>query len=228
MKARLATLVCAGLVLVAVPGAPAPRSRQSIEEVMASHPGLVDAATVVAELQVDLRYATADNFLGRPIYGSLRTCYLQEDAARMLARAQAALVQAHAGWRLRVLDCARPLWVQREMWKLVAGTPQQGYVADPEKRSIHNFGCAVDLTLASTDGTPLDMGTKFDFFGHLAHPAREIELFEQGRLNAEQLANRLALREVMLRAGFRPLGHEWWHFDCASQKETRRRYREIP
>lgn len=228
MKVRLMLLVCAGLVLVAAPGVTAPRARQPIEQAMASHPGLVDAATVVAELQVDLRYATAGNFLGRPIYGSLRTCYLQEDAARMLARAQAALMQAHPGWRLRVLDCARPLWVQREMWKLVAGTPQQGYVADPEKRSIHNFGCAVDLTLATTDGTPLDMGTAFDFFGRLAQPARELEFFEQGRLSAEQLANRLALREVMVRAGFRPLAHEWWHFDCASQQETRRRYREIP
>lgn len=228
MKARLATLVCAGLALVAAPGAPAPRSRPSIEEVLAGHPGLVDAATVVAELQVDLRYATAENFLGRPIYGGLRACYLQEDAARMLARAQAALAAAHPGWRLRVLDCARPLWVQREMWKLVAGTPRQGYVADPARRSIHNFGCAVDLTLASADGTPLDMGTPFDFFGRLAHPAREIELLEQGKLSAEQLGNRLVLRAVMVRAGFRPLAHEWWHFDCASQKETRRRYREIP
>jgi D-alanyl-D-alanine dipeptidase len=228
MKARLAALACAGLVLLAAPGASAPRSRPSLEQVMARHPGLVDAATVVPELQVDLRYATAENFLGRPIYGDLRTCYLQADAARMLARAQAALIAAHPGWRLRVLDCARPLWVQREMWKLVVGTPQQDYVADPAQRSIHNFGCAVDLTLASTDGVPLDMGTAFDFFGNLAHPAREIDLLERGKLGAEQLANRLALREVMVRAGFRPLAHEWWHFDCASQRETRRRYREIP
>ena len=199
-----------------------------VERAMARHPGLVDAATVVAELQVDLRYATADNFLGRPVYGDLRACYLQKDAAAMLARAQELLMRLRPEWRLRVLDCARPLWVQREMWKLVKGTPQQGYVADPEKRSVHNFGCAVDLTVATRDGVALDMGTAFDFFGELAHPEHEIALLEQGRLRPEQVANRLVLREVMVRAGFRPLRHEWWHFDCASQKDTRRRYREIP
>jgi D-alanyl-D-alanine dipeptidase len=200
----------------------------SVEQTMARHPGLVDAATVARELQVDLRYATADNFLGRPVYGDLRACYLQKDAAAMLARAQELLVRAHPEWRLRVLDCARPVWVQREMWKLVKGTPQQDYVANPDQRSVHNFGCAVDLTVATRDGAALDMGTAFDFFGDLAHPEHELALLEQGRLRPEQVANRLALREVMVRAGFRPLRNEWWHFDCASQKDTRRRYREIP
>jgi D-alanyl-D-alanine dipeptidase len=238
-RAIRATLGVARLALLALgalgaPGAgvargdPAPTRPAPVEQAMARHPGLVDAATVVPELQVDLRYATADNFLGRAIYGALRTCYLQQDAARMLARAQALLIQAHPDWRLRVLDCARPLWVQREMWKLVKGTPKQGYVADPAKRSVHNFGCAVDLTVATRAGAPLDMGTGFDFFGALAQPAQELALLEQGRLGPEQVANRLALREVMLRAGFRPLGHEWWHFDCASHADTRRRYREIP
>jgi D-alanyl-D-alanine dipeptidase len=205
-----------------------PAAGAPVADTMAKHPGLVDAATVVAELQVELRYATTDNFLGRPVYGALRSCYLQRDAAEMLARAQQRLMQAHPGLRLRVLDCARPLWVQREMWKLVKGTPQQPYVADPEQRSVHNFGCAVDLTLATRAGAPLDMGTEFDFFGELAEPERELALLAQGRLQPEQVANRLLLREVMLRAGFRPLRNEWWHFDCASQADTRRRYREIP
>ena len=232
-----ALMVALGLALV--PGSPGPGAGgalagpvsakpTSVEKTMARHPGLVDAATVVAELQVDLRYATADNFLGRAVYGDLRACYLQKDAAAMLARAQELLVRAHPEWRLRVLDCARPVWVQREMWKLVEGTPQQDYVANPDQRSVHNFGCAVDLTVATRDGVALDMGTAFDFFGELAHPEHEIALLEQGRLRPEQVANRLVLREVMVRAGFRPLRHEWWHFDCASQKDTRRRYREIP
>jgi D-alanyl-D-alanine dipeptidase len=239
-RSRLRTtsiLVALGLALVwggLGPGAdralagPASAKPASVEKTMTRHPGLVDAATVVTELQVDLRYATADNFLGRPVYGDLRACYLQKDAAAMLARAQELLMRAHPEWRLRVLDCARPVWVQREMWKLVKGTPQQGYVANPDQRSVHNFGCAVDLTVATRDGAALDMGTAFDFFGELAHPEHELALLEQGRLRPEQVANRLALREVMVRAGFRPLRHEWWHFDCASQKDTRRRYREIP
>ena len=52
---------------------------------LAGHPGLVDAAQVVPGLQVELKYATADNFLGRDVYGGFRTCYLQKAAADMPA-----------------------------------------------------------------------------------------------------------------------------------------------
>ena len=199
-----------------------------LAETMARHPGLVDAKTVVKELQVELKYAGKDNFMGRAVYGDLSTCFLQKDAAAMLARAQQALVAAHPELRLRVYDCARPAWVQRIMWDIVKGTPQQPYVADPAKGSIHNFGCAVDLTVATREGKPLDMGSRYDFFGDLARPDREIEQLGDGTLAPDAAANRLILREVMLRAGFQMLPHEWWHFDCASPAETRKRYKMIP
>jgi len=199
-----------------------------LAETMGRHPGLVDAGTVVKELQVELKYATKDNFMGRAVYGDLATCFLQKDAAAMLARAEAALVAARPGLRLRVYDCARPAWVQRIMWDIVKGTLQAPYVADPAKGSIHNFGCAVDLTVATREGKPLDMGSAYDFFGDLARPDREIEQLDDGTLSPEAAANRLLLREVMLRAGFRMLAHEWWHFDCAAHAETRKRYKIIP
>lgn len=227
---RALSIVCFAVVFIgaAVSAAPGTARADTVKDTLARHPGLVDAATVVAELQVELRYATADNFLGRAVYGDLAICYLQKDAAAMLARAQALLVRDHPDWRLRVYDCARPTWVQREMWKLVAGTPQQPYVANPAKRSIHNFGCAVDLTVATRNGDPLDMGTPFDFFGARARPDRERDLRARGTLTAAQVANRRVLREVMQRAGFRVLASEWWHFDCAAQKQTRKRYRPVP
>ncbi len=200
----------------------------ALKQKLAAHPGLVDAGALIPELQLDLRYASEDNFLGRSVYGDLDACFLQKDAAEMLARAQALLIKSRPDWRLRMLDCARPRWVQRAMWKLVVGTPQQSYVANPARGSIHNFGCAVDLTVATSAGEPLDMGTAYDFFGPAARPDRELALLARGELSAEQLANRLALREVMLRAGFRVLVSEWWHFDCASHRETRKRYKPIP
>jgi D-alanyl-D-alanine dipeptidase len=90
---------------------------------------------------------------------------------------------------------------------------------------VHNRGCAVDLSLARRDGgAPLDMGTPFDFFGPLAEPQREVELWQRGELTGEQLANRLLLREVMLRAGFRLLPNEWWHFDCTDAATASERY----
>ena len=56
----------------------------------------------------------------------------------------------------------------------------------------------------------------------------EIEQLGEGTLAPYAAANRLILREVMLRAGFQMLPHEWWHFDCAPPAETRKRYKMIP
>ena len=49
-------------------------------------------------------------------------------------------------------------------------------------------------------------------------------MWKDGTLSNAQLANRLMLREVMLRAGFRLLPHEWWHFDCTDARTARSRY----
>jgi zinc D-Ala-D-Ala dipeptidase len=187
-------------------------------------PGIVDAKTIVPELQVELRYAAPDNFLGEAVYGDLAQCFLQRDAALMLARAEIALRAAHPTLRLRVYDCARPQFVQERMWKLVAGTPKADYVADPARRSIHSFGCAVDITVADAGGAPLDMGTPHDFFGELARVDHEQRFLADGQLTAAQHGNRLLLRRAMTAAGWRVLASEWWHFDCASQKDTRRRF----
>lgn len=191
---------------------------------------VVDAAAVVPELQVELKYSTPDNFLGRDVYGALEVCILQRDAAEMLAAAATALRAAHPDLRLHVYDCARPYRVQLAMWQLVKGTPQQGYVADPTTggSSVHNHGCAVDLTVATAAGVPLDMGTPFDHFGVEAQPRAERELLLAGKLSHLQIANRLILREAMLRAGFYPLDNEWWHFDCAPAAVARQRYPRLP
>lgn len=226
---RAGRTVLPALVLVALTGFSVRSAGADSPIDLARVPGLVDVATLVPGLLVELKYATPDNFLGRNVYGSLKACYLQREAAEMLADAARRLGASRPDLRLLAYDCARPLSVQRQMWALVKGTPQQPYVANPTngRGSIHNYGCAIDLTLARTDGTPLDMGTPFDFFGTKAEPREEISLLLRKDLTTEQVANRLLLREVMVRAGFAPIVNEWWHFDCASPAETRRRYRII-
>lgn len=199
----------------------------SVREALERHPGLVDAGKMAKGLLVELKYATADNFLKKNVYGDLDRCYLNHDAAAMLADAQETLRRQHPDYRLKVYDCARPASVQLKMWAIVKGTPAQKYVASPKNGSIHSYGCAIDLTVAREDGSPLDMGTPYDWFGPEAEPQNELDLLASGKLGPDQLANRLILREVMLRAGFKLLRHEWWHFDCATQGETRRRYRQI-
>jgi D-alanyl-D-alanine dipeptidase len=200
----------------------------SVRATLSARPDLVDARSAVPDLQVELRYARADNFLGEAIYGDLDVCYLHKDAAALLARAAAALAKVRPDLHLHVYDCARPAWVQRKMWALVRGTPRQPYVADPAKGSMHGTGCAVDITLADDAGRALDMGSPHDDFTRRAEPVAELELLGSGELTAEQVADRLLLREVMLRGGFWVLKNEWWHFDCARADDARRRYQPIP
>ncbi len=193
-------------------------------------PGLVDAKTVVDNLRLDFRYATTDNFVGEDVYGDFQTCYLQKDAAQMLKRANAELQQRRSDLVFLAFDCLRPRSVQLKFWDKVKGTKQQGYVANPHSKtgSIHNYGCAIDLSLATKEGKELDMGTAFDHFGALAHPAKEAKFLANGKLTHAQLRNRLLLREVMVSAGFYPLGNEWWHFNCATSSKTRKKYSIVP
>jgi zinc D-Ala-D-Ala dipeptidase len=189
--------------------------------------GLVDVQDVDPTILVDLKYARPDNFMGEPVYGTMRKCYLQPEAATLLGQASRLLDGHRPGLRLLVADGARPRSVQRRMWEMVRGTPMQPYVADPATGSMHNFGAAVDLTLATPDGSALDMGTGMDHFGVLAQPREEVRLFGKGLLTAGQIENRKLLRQVMTGAGFRPLPIEWWHFDAFGREETRRRFRII-
>jgi len=192
-------------------------------------PGIVDASGVVPGLLVELKYATPDNFAGKRLYHDLAACYLQTDVAQQLVAAAAQLKTRRPELRLLAYDCLRPRSAQLDMWKAVAGTPQQSYVANPHGKmgSLHNYGCAVDLTLAAADGSALDMGTPFDFMGRAAQPRHELTLLKEGKMSAEQVGNRLLLREVMVRAGFIPLNNEWWHFNCTTAAEVRRRYKIV-
>ena len=191
--------------------------------------GLEDAQTAIPALLVDLKYSTRDNFLHEDIYGELDRCLLPGPVVAMLGRAHEELRTMRPDLRFLAYDCTRPVSKHRLLWERVKGTAKQGYVADPDKAgSLHSRGCAIDLTLAAADGTPLDLGSTFDFFGPLAQPRQEIALLLEGKLSAEALGNRLLLRSVMVRAGFRPIISEWWHFDCDSHQGARRRFPVVP
>jgi len=173
---------------------------------------MVDIAGINSRVLVHLVYSTPDNFLRDDVYGDLEACYLRGDAADQLSRAQDALESRNKGFRLMVYDCVRPRTIQYEMWRMVKGTRQETYVAEPEKGSIHNYGAAVDLTIADENGAPLNMGTPFDSFGEASQPRYEKQMLKQGRLTRGQVANRQMLRDVMREAGFIGIPEEWWHF----------------
>lgn len=164
-------------------------------------------------VHLDLRYAGAGNVAHRDLYQGVTEAWLHKEAWDGLHAAALALAARRPGWKLRVYDAARPLGVQRELFALVQGTSKQAYVADPAHGSVHNYGMAVDLGLQDEKGWEADLGTGYDSFEDLAQPQLEEAFFQQGRLDASQIALRRLLRELMLAQGFQPHAMEWWHFE---------------
>ena len=166
---------------------------------------LVDVRDLDSTISVEARYATANNFTGAVLPGyEANRAFLRREAAAALARVQAALRPAGLG--LRIYDGYRPVratlgmvaWAERSGngWVL-----DQGYVA---RRSRHNQGVAVDLTLIELgSGRPLEMGTPFDTFSPAAHTANATGL---------PRANRQRLKRAMEAEGFTNYDQEWWHY----------------
>ena len=217
-KVALIALVI-GLITVATSPADQP-SKYNVEDV-------VDIRDINYRILVKLAYSTTENFLYEDVYGDLQTCYLRKAAAEKLDKAQTLLEEKRKGYRLVVYDGLRSRNVQYKMWRLVKGTPQQEYVADPEEGSIHNFGAAVDLSVVDDEGSLLDMGTPFDYFGDLAQPRYEEQFLKEGKLTKKQIENRRLLREVMQEAGFQGIADEWWHFNAFSYDEVKSRYKIV-
>lgn len=160
----------------------------------------VDIASLDVSFSFDLKYATADNFLQAVIYDCPK-CYLRYKVAKALMAAQAEFMQL--GYRIRLLDCYRPLSAQKLMFEKV---PNPRYVASPVTGSVHNRGAAVDITLETLEGELLDMGTDFDHFG--PQSAWEYQGFSENIKN-----NRNLLRNLMGKHGFDTIQSEWWHFN---------------
>lgn len=157
-------------------------------------------------INLDLRYASTDNFVEEKMYECGR-CFLRKAVAKSLVKAHQAL-QAQGYGGLKMYDCYRPRPIQWALWKKV---PNPNYVADPRKGSMHNRGSAVDLTIVDASGVELDMGTGFDFFGkeahhdYLGHP----EVVQK---------NRDVLKSIMDQNGFRSIRTEWWHYSYRPQR----------
>ncbi|MFM2161244.1 MAG: D-alanyl-D-alanine dipeptidase [Pseudomonadota bacterium] len=178
---------------------------------MAPPTGFIDLQSVPG-LWFDIAYASEANVTGRPLPGYGRPgAWLREAAGRALADVTAAL--ADEGLGLLIYDAYRPVRATDALVAWAEDTGQgwlidDGYIA---RRSLHNLGVAVDLTLCDrATGTPLAMGTAFDAF----HPSSHA-LYFADRTDAQGAAwhrERMRLRASMARHGFSPYDTEWWHF----------------
>ncbi|MFG4004211.1 M15 family metallopeptidase [Flavobacterium aquidurense] len=148
----------------------------------------------------DMKYATEDNFLKAKVYDCAE-CLLRYKTVQALIAANKEFMKQ--GCKIKLFDCYRPLSIQKKMWEIVSNPK---YVADPKKGSIHNRGGAVDITLVNTDGTELEMGTAFDFFGIQAS-------HNYTKFPVPVKTNRKYLKTVMIKNGFNSFDSEWWHYN---------------
>ncbi len=169
---------------------------------------LVDLATLDPSIRLDIRYAQSNNFLSAPIYSQARA-FLQRPAAEALVRAMNKLQPF--GYGLLIHDAYRPWYVTKLFWD---ATPPSGhiFVADPQKGSKHNRGCAVDLTLYNlSTGQPIEMTGLYDEMSPRSFPN-----FPGG--TSLQRWHRDLLRRAMESEGFTVNEDEWWHFDYKAWK----------
>jgi D-alanyl-D-alanine dipeptidase len=166
-------------------------------------PDLVELRALDSTIHYDIRYATADNFMGVPFYDTA-LAFLQRPAAEALVRAHRRL--AARGYGLLIHDAYRPWYVTRMFWDATPDSLKR-FVADPAQGSRHNRGAAVDLSLYRLDtGRPVVMPSGYDEFTARAYPD-----YRGG--TAEQRRRRDLLRAALEAQGFTVYQFEWWHFD---------------
>jgi zinc D-Ala-D-Ala dipeptidase len=110
------------------------------------------------------------------------------------------------GLGLLVFDGYRP-WRVTKLFREVVAPAQRRFVADPKKGSVHNRGCAVDLSFYDLrTGKEVPMPSPYD-----ALDERAALNYSGGTQTQRQM--RALLQAAMRAEGFRGVRHEWWHFD---------------
>lgn len=167
---------------------------------------LVDITTIIPGVQLDIVYATKNNFTRSVVYAQAK-CYLRRSVANALLDAQQEFKKL--GYSVKVWDAYRPFSIQKKFWELC---PDPRYVADPAKGSKHNRGAAVDITLIDLKtNKELVMPSAFDDFSEKAH-------LNYTAMSPEAAKNCRLLQAMMIKHGFISQPNEWWHFDYKSWK----------
>lgn len=164
---------------------------------------LVELTKLDKTIKLDIRYATANNFVGKPVYPEARA-FLQRPAADGVIRVHKWLNKQGLG--IVIYDGYRPWSITKLFWEVVR-EDQKMFVADPAKGSKHNRGCAVDLGIFDLKtGKAIPMPSAYDEFTERASP-------DYAGGTGEERNNRDKLRQLMEANGFTVNPNEWWHFD---------------
>ena len=164
---------------------------------------LVELVKLDSTFKLDIRYATSNNFVRKPVYAEARA-FLQRPAAESLVKVNSELKAM--GYGLLIFDGYRPWSVTKIFWD-VTSKENKKFVADPKKGSKHNRGCAVDLSLYDlTTGKEIVMPGVYDEASERSYPDYKGGTDEQRKM-------RDLLRSKMETNGFTVDEVEWWHFD---------------
>ena len=185
----------------------------------------VSLTEAVPDAILEIRYFSTYNFVGERIDGYLApTALMTREAADSLKAVSDDVMRL--GYRLKIYDAYRPQCAVDHFVRWAADvadtTMRRYFYPDVDKsllfekgyiyeKSGHTRGSTVDLTLFDmTTEKEVDMGGTFDWFGLESHP-------DYRDITEEQFANRMILRQAMLRHGFNPLAEEWWHFTLKNE-----------
>jgi D-alanyl-D-alanine dipeptidase len=175
---------------------------------------------LVSPIRWDAKYATWDNFTGRPVDGYLANRIVGTRAlcdalerAREIAAARGFGLLLWDGYRpQRAVDCF-VRWAQepedgrtkhRHYPNIArADMLHEGYVS---ARSGHTRGSAVDLTLYHlATGERASMGGEHDLMDARSHHGAP-------GLTPVEASNRACLCSIMEASGFARYEREWWHY----------------
>ena len=216
----------------------------------AAQTGFVYVTDAVPDAILEIRYYSTYNFVGDRIDGyEAPTALLTVEAAKALKAASDEFRQQ--GFRLKIYDAYRPKRAVAHFMRWAKNTDDtrmkaffypdldksvlfaKGYIAE---KSGHSRGSTVDLTLLDmASGKEVDMGGTFDWFGIESHPCwcgdPQTQKYTgkvpgdapstQRRITEKQFRNRMLLRSVMLKYGFKPIAEEWWHFTLENEPYPR-------
>lgn len=173
------------------------------------HPNneLVEIKKAVPSIVLDIRYATANNFMKQVMYKQARA-FARKPVVAQLKKIQAILNKK--GYGLKIFDGYRPYAITVAFYQKAS---DKNFVANPNKGSKHNRGCAVDLTIIDLKtGKDIPMPTPYDSFAPEAAPHYQ-------KLPANVIKNRDFLIATMQANGFKVIYNEWWHFDFNGWQE---------
>lgn len=166
---------------------------------------IVNVLDYIPDLEVELKYATMDNFTGEVIY-NFADVYLRYGTVKKLVAVQQALREK--GYLLKMWDAFRPVEAQKALWDAY---PDPAYVANPNtSHSSHSCGNTVDVTVVDAEGNEIEMPTGFDEFSEKA----DRDYADCTKAAAE---NAQMLEKIMTANGFTGYEGEWWHFSDTTE-----------